>query len=43
VGHFKRVLNQVGLPAFEQAIQEETSVQRSLQAVPVAPLARPER
>lgn len=43
VGHFKRVLNQVGLPAFEQAIREETSVQRSLQAVPVAPLARPER
>lgn len=43
VGHFKRVLNQVGLPAFEQAIQEEASVQRSLQAVPVAPLARPER
>lgn len=43
VRHFKRVLNHVGLPAFERAIQEETSVQRSLQAVPVTPLARPER
>jgi 2-(1,2-epoxy-1,2-dihydrophenyl)acetyl-CoA isomerase len=42
-GHFKRVLNQVGLPAFELAIQEETAVQRSLQAVSVTPLARPER